>query len=122
MDSSSRSDVTRTDKFVRFRNRIAQKGGHLHPCRQPPLVFYAVFYFSVSENLIQFPFHGARLGKFQRIGLPNVMFSNGMLLYKAKNIADGDAVNDLGRSQIVHLFCKEKSPTNSIHNLNTEPF
>ncbi|EEU96907.1 hypothetical protein FAEPRAA2165_01496 [Faecalibacterium duncaniae] len=42
MDSSSGSDVTRTDKFVRFRNRIAQKGGHLHPCRQPPLVLCCI--------------------------------------------------------------------------------
>ena len=32
---------------------------------------YSVF--SISENLIQFPFHGARLGKFQRIGLTDMV-------------------------------------------------
>ena len=47
MDSSSGSDVTRTDKFVRFRNRIAQKGGHLHPCRQPPLVLCCILFLSL---------------------------------------------------------------------------
>ena len=107
MDSSSGSDVTRTDKFVRFRNRIAQKGGRLHPCRQPPLVFYAVFYLSVSENLIQFPFHGARLGKFQRIRLTDMVGGDAVILCKAQNVADGNAVDDLGRGKPIDLLGKD---------------
>ena len=56
---------------------------------------YSVF--SISENLIQFPFHGARLGKFQRIRLTDMVGSDAVILCKTQNVADGNAVDDLGR-------------------------
>ena len=90
-----------------FVTGIAQKGGHLHPCRQPPLVFYAVFYFSVSENLIQFPFHGARLGEFQRIRLTDMVGGDAVTLCKAQNVADGNAVDDLGGGKPIDLLGKD---------------
>ena len=58
------------------------------------LWFYAVFYLSVSEDLIQFPFHGARLGKFQRIRLTDMVSGDAVILCKAQNVADGNAVDD----------------------------
>ena len=63
------------------------------------LWFYAVFYWSISENLIQFPFHGARLGKFQRIRLTDMVGGDAVILCKTQNVADGNAVDDLGRGK-----------------------
>ena len=71
------------------------------------LWFYAVFYLSVSENLIQFPFHGARLGKFQRIGLTDMVGGDAVTLCKAQNVSDGNAVDDLGRCKTVDLLGKD---------------
>ena len=82
-------DMMYPTAFV-FVTNIAQKGGPLHPCRQPPLV-YAVFYWSISEDLIQFSFHGARLGKFQRIRLTDMVGGDAVTLCKAQNVADGNA-------------------------------
>ena len=48
-------------------------------------MLYSVF--SISENLIQFPFHGARLGKFQRIGLTDMVGGDAVTLCKAQNVA-----------------------------------
>ena len=87
--------------------RKKRKGSHLHPCRQPPLVFYAVFYLSVSEKLIQFPFHGARLGEFQRIRLTDMVGGDAVILCKAQNAADGNAVDDLGRGKSIDLLGKD---------------
>lgn len=69
--------------------------------------FYAVFYLSVSENLIQFPFHGARLGKFQRIRLTDMVGGDAVILCKTQNVADGNAVDDLGRCKPIDLLGKD---------------
>ena len=69
--------------------------------------FMLLFYLSVSENLIQFPFHGARLGKFQRIRLTDMVGGDAVTLCKAQNAADGNAVDDLGRGKPVDLLGKD---------------
>ena len=69
--------------------------------------FYAVFYLSVSENLIQCPFHGARLGKFQRIRLTDMVGGDAVILCKAQNVADGNAVDDLGGRKPIDLLGKD---------------
>lgn len=69
--------------------------------------FMLLFYFSVSENLIQFPFHSTRLGKFQRIGLTDMVGGDAVILCKAQNAADGNAVDDLGRGKPVDLLGKD---------------
>ncbi|WP_158387539.1 hypothetical protein [Faecalibacterium prausnitzii] len=71
------------------------------------LWFYAVFYWSVSEDLIQFPFHSARLGKFRRIGLTDMVGGDAVILCKAQNAADGNAVDDLGRGKSIDLLGKD---------------
>ena len=71
------------------------------------LWFYAVFYFSVSEDLIQFPFHSTRLGKFQRIRLTDMVGGDAVILCKAQNAADGNAVDDLGRGKPIDLLGKD---------------
>ena len=83
-----------------------RKGGHL-PHADSRLWFYSVFYWSVSENLIQFPFHGARLGKFQRIRLTDMVGGDAVTLCKAQNAADGNAVDDLGRGKPIDLLGKD---------------
>ena len=65
--------------------------------------FMLLFYLSVSENLIQFPFHGARLGKFQRIRLTDMVGGDAVTLCKAQNAADGNAVDDFSRGKPVDL-------------------
>ena len=69
--------------------------------------FMLLFYFSVSENLIQFPFHSTRLGKFQRIGLTDMVGGDAVILCKTQNIADGNAVDDLGRRKPIDLLGKD---------------
>ena len=69
--------------------------------------FMLLFYFSVSENLIQFPFHSARLGKFHRIGLTDMVGGDAVILCKAQNAADGNAVDDLGRGKPIDLLGKD---------------
>lgn len=69
--------------------------------------FMLLFYFSVSENLIQFPFHSARLGKFHRIGLTDMVGGDAVILCKAQNAADGNAVDDLGRGKSIDLLGKD---------------
>ncbi|MFR2358437.1 MAG: hypothetical protein ACLS7O_06985 [Faecalibacterium prausnitzii] len=71
------------------------------------LWFYAVFYWSVSEDLIQFPFHSARLGKFRRIGLTDMVGGDAVILCKAQNAADCNAVDDLGRGKSIDLLGKD---------------
>ena len=68
-------------------------------------MLYSVF--SISENLIQFPFHGARLGKFQRIGLTDMVGGDAVILCKAQNAADCNAVDDLGRGKSINLLGKD---------------
>lgn len=68
-------------------------------------MLYSVF--SISEDLIQFPFHGARLGKFQRIRLTDMVGSDAVILCKAQNIADGNAVDDLCRGKPIDLLGKD---------------
>ena len=48
MDSSSGSDVTRTDKFVRFRNRIAQKR---RPSAPMQTAAFGFMLYSISQSL-----------------------------------------------------------------------
>ena len=67
-------------------------------------MLYSIF--SISENLIQFPFHGARLGKFQRIRLTDMVGGDAVTLCKAQNVADGNAVDDLCRGQPIDLLGK----------------
>ena len=67
-------------------------------------MLYSVF--SVSENLIQFPFHGARLGKFQRIRLTDMVGGDAVTLRKAQNVTDCNAVDDLGRGKPIDLLGK----------------
>ena len=69
--------------------------------------FMLLFYLSVSENLIQFPFHGTRLGKFQRIRLTDMVGGDAVILCKAQNAADGNAVDDLGRGKPIDLLGKD---------------
>ena len=69
--------------------------------------FMLLFYFSVSENLIQFPFHSTRLGKFQRIGLTDMVGGDAVILCKTQNVADGNAVDDLGRRKPIDLLGKD---------------
>lgn len=69
--------------------------------------FMLLFYLSVSEDLIQLPFHGARLGKFQRIGLTDMVGGDAVILCKAQNAADGNAVDDLSRGKPVDLLGKD---------------
>ena len=69
--------------------------------------FMLLFYWSVSENLIQFPFHGARLGKFQRIRLTDMVGGDAVTLCKAQNAADSNAVDDLGRGKPIDLLGKD---------------
>lgn len=69
--------------------------------------FMLLFYFSVSESLIQFPFHSARLGKFHRIGLTDMVGGDAVILCKAQNAADGNAVDDLGRGKSIDLLGKD---------------
>ena len=71
------------------------------------LWFYAVFYWSVSENLIQFPFHGARLGKFQRIRLTDMVGGDAVTLCKVQNAADGNSLDDFSRVKPVDLLGKD---------------
>ena len=71
------------------------------------LWFYAVFYWSIFEDLIQFPFHGARLGKFQRIGLTDMVGGDAVTLCKTQNVTDGNAVDDLGGRKAIDLFCED---------------
>ena len=66
---------------------------------------YSVF--SVSEDLIQCPFHGARLGKFQRIRLTDMVGGDAVTLCKTQNVADGNAVDDLGRGKPIDLLGKD---------------
>ena len=66
---------------------------------------YSVF--SISENLIQFPFHSTRLGKFQRICLTDMVGGNAVTLCKAQNVADGNAVDDLGGCKPIDLLGKD---------------
>ena len=68
-------------------------------------MLYSVF--SISENLIQFPFHGARLGEFQRIRLTDMVGGDAVTLCKAQNVADGNAVNDLSRGKPIDLLGKD---------------
>ena len=68
-------------------------------------ILYSIF--SISENLIQFPFHGARLGKFQRIRLTDMVGGDAVTLCKAQNVTDGNAVDDLGRRKPIDLFGKD---------------
>lgn len=68
-------------------------------------MLYSVF--SISENLIQFPFHGARLGKFQRIGLTDMVGGDAVTLCKAQNVADGNAVDDLSGRKPIDLLGKD---------------
>ena len=68
-------------------------------------MLYSVF--SISENLIQFPFHGARLGKFQRIGLTDMVGGDAVTLCKAQNVADGNTVDDLGGRKSIDLLGKD---------------
>ena len=63
--------------------------------------------FSVSENLIQFPFHGARLGKFQRIRLTDMVGGDAVIPCKAQNVTDGNAVDDLGWRKPIDLIGKD---------------
>ena len=75
-------------------------------------MLYSVF--SISEDLIQFPFHGARLGKFQRIGLTDMVGGDAVTLCKAQNVADGNAVDDLGGRKPMHSWHpKRQSSTSS---------
>ena len=67
-------------------------------------ILYSIF--SIPKNPIQLPFHCARLGKFQRIGLADMVGSDAVTLCKAQNIADGNAVDDLGRRKPIDLLCK----------------
>lgn len=69
--------------------------------------FMLLFYLSVSEDLIQLPFHGARLGKFQRIRLTDMVGGDAVTLCKAQNAADGNAVDDLSRGKPVDLLGKD---------------
>lgn len=68
-------------------------------------MLYSVF--SISEDLIQFPFHSARLGKFHRIGLTDMVGGDAVILCKAQNAADGNAVDDLGRGKSIDLLGKD---------------
>jgi len=86
-----------------------RKGGHLHPCRQPPLVLCC---YSISQSLkilssSLFIFHSTRLGKFQRIGLTDMVGGDAVILCKAQNVADGNAVDDLGRGKSIDLLGKD---------------
>lgn len=68
-------------------------------------MLYSVF--SVSKNLIQLPFHGARLCKLQRIGLTDMVLCDAVVFCKAQNVADGNAVDDLGGRKAIDLFCED---------------
>ena len=68
-------------------------------------MLYSIF--SISEDLIQFPFHGVRLGKFQRIRLTDMVGGDAVTLCKAQNVADGNAVDDLGRGKPIDLLGKD---------------
>ena len=68
-------------------------------------MLYSIF--SISEDLIQFPFHSTRLGKFQRIGLTDMVGGDAVILCKTQNIADGNAVDDLGRRKPIDLLGKD---------------
>ena len=68
-------------------------------------MLYSVF--SISENLIQFPFHGARLGKFQRIRLTDMVGGDAVILCKAQNVADGNAVDNFGGGKPIDLLGKD---------------
>ena len=68
-------------------------------------MLYSIF--SISENLIQFPFHGARLGKFQRIRLTDMVGSDAATLCNAQNVADGNAVDDLSGRKPIDLLGKD---------------
>ena len=68
-------------------------------------MLYSVF--SISEDLIQFPFHGASLGKFQRIRLTDMVGGDTVTLCKAQNVADSNAVDDLCRGKPIDLLGKD---------------
>ena len=96
------------------------------PMQKAALGFMLYSVFSISEDLIQFPFHGARLGKFQRIRLTDMVGGDAVILCKAQNVADGNAVDDLSRRKPIDLFGKDllfllwhiKTP----HFLNSIPY
>ena len=68
-------------------------------------MLYSIF--SIPKDLIQCPFHGARLGKFQRICLTDMVGGDAVILCKAQNAADGNAVDDLGRGKSIDLLGKD---------------
>ena len=68
-------------------------------------ILYSIF--SIPKNPIQLPFHGARLGKFQRIGLTDMVGGDAVILCKAQNVADGNAVDDLSRGKPIDLLGKD---------------
>ena len=77
------------------------------PMQTAALGFMLYSVFSISEDLIQFLFHGARLCKFQRIGLTDMVGGDAVILCKAQNVADGNAVDDLGRRKPIDLVGKD---------------
>ena len=68
-------------------------------------ILYSIF--SIPKNPIQLPFHCARLGKFQRIRLTDMVGGDAVILCKAQNVADGNAVDDLGGGKAIDLFGKD---------------
>ena len=95
-----------TSNSFRFCNKHSKKAA-ICTHADSRLWFYAVFYWSISEDLIQFPFHGARLGKFQRIRLTDMVGGDAVTLCKAQNVADGNAVDDLSGRKPIDLFSKD---------------
>ena len=68
-------------------------------------ILYSIF--SIPKNPIQLPFHCACLGKFQRIGLTDMVGGDAVTLCKAQNVADGNAIDDLSRCKAIDLFGKD---------------
>ena len=68
-------------------------------------ILYSIF--SIPKNPIQLPFHCSRLGKFQRIRLTDMVGGDAVTLCKAQNVADGNAVDDLGRRKPIDLLGKD---------------
>ena len=68
-------------------------------------ILYSIF--SIPKNPIQLPFHCACLGKFQRIGLTDMVGGDAVIPCKAQNVADGDAVDDLSGRKAIDLLGKD---------------
>ena len=68
-------------------------------------ILYSIF--SIPKNPIQLPFHCARLGKFQRIRLTDMVGGDAVILCKTQNVTDGNAVDDLGRRKPIDLLGKD---------------